>query len=95
MIKCPRCCTRRSTDNNCKLVPALPRKGKRTHTMQPSAAFEKFSESIKAVKGEDAATFAPLDPESTGGIGGTSAEVFGPEVCPGHANNVAVVQRML
>lgn len=48
--------------------------------MQPSAAFDKFVGEIKIAKGEDAATFAPLDPESTGGIGGTSTEVFGPEV---------------
>lgn len=95
MIKCPRGCSRRNTDNNCELGPVLLRKGSRTHIMQPSAAFDKFSESIKVVKGEDAATFAPLDPESTGGIGGTSAEVFGPEVCLGHASNAAVVLRKL
>lgn len=61
-------------------VPVLSHKNRRAHIMQPSAAFDKFVGEIKIAKGEDAATFAPLDPESTGGIGGTSTEVFGPEV---------------
>eukprot|EP00892_Ulva_mutabilis_P009572 jgi/Ulvmu1/6988/UM033_0046.1 len=47
--------------------------------MQPSAAFDKFVDGLQIAKGEDAASFAPLDPDSTSGLGGTSAEVFGPE----------------
>jgi hypothetical protein len=31
----------------------------------------------KLVKGQGEATFAPLDPESAGGVGGVSEEVFG------------------
>lgn len=35
---------------------------------------------MKVVKGKGEATFAPLDPESEGGVGGVSEEVFGPLV---------------
>lgn len=41
---------------------------------------EGFQKLFKLSKGDDSATFAELDTESEGGLGGTSDEVFGPLV---------------